>query len=604
MVLNPFTNTEPTFEPQAAPNQLYAVGVANGRIFIPSVSVSPAPPVVSTRNVYPVVYVGDLATGKQVVGGSGTVNLAEAVNKLPVSPTSPRYFLAETVDIAFLPTINIAFLVSRGADVVQRVDFSQSPPTIGSLQNNQIDVLGAGATSCQTPTGIVLAGTLNRAYVNCWVTRRMAVIDLTTQSVTAVVNSVTPTAPTAVDRGRRFFYTARGRWSGNGNATTVPTEIGSAWSSCGTCHPDGLSDNVTWIFPAGPRQANALDGSFSHSPGAGAQKQRVFNWSATMDEVHDFENNVRNVSGGLGAITNATTCAPAGPLSGEVRSIVAATGLDVVATVIGTMTLNLVNKEVQDMVATNCVSDFDDIAAYMRSIRPTRGRRFLDAASVARGAALFSGGGGCVKCHGGVGWTISNRFYTPRGADNNAPSGLSSLRGTAFVAAATPYTSLASPNTNQIALQAMSADPTVAAPIPPLEVTCALRNVGTFGVPGDTSATDTLEVRSAPFTVGTGISTRAQGMGGFNVPSLYGMQLGAPYLHHGQAATLDALFTDTRWQTHRQAGNNTFLTGATVAQDRTDIINFLLSIDNTTAEQAVPGGYAGGCNCPLGASSC
>lgn len=607
MVLSPFTNTDTTFEQRTSPNQLYAVGVANGRIFIPSVSASPAAspaaPVISSRNVYPVVYVGDLATGKQVVGGSGTVNLAEAVNKLPVGPTSPRYFLAETVDIAFLPTTNIAFLVSRGADVVQRVDFSQSPPLIGSLQNNQIDVLGAGPGSCQNPTGIALAGTLNRAYVNCWVTKRMAVINLATQSVSAVVNSVPPATPTAVDRGRRFFYTARGRWSGNGNATTPPTEIGSAWSSCGTCHPDGLSDNITWIFPAGPRQANALDGSFSHSPGSGPQKQRVFNWTATMDEVHDFENNVRNVSGGLGAITSATTCAPNGPLSGEVRSIVAATGLDVVATMIGTMTLNLVNKEVQDMVGTNCVTDFDDIDAYIRSLRPTRGRRFADAASVTRGAALFASGG-CVRCHGGVGWTISNRFYTPRGADNNAPSGLSSLRGTLFVPAATPYSALASPNNNQIALQAMSADPTVAAAIPPLEVSCALRGVGTFGIPGDTAATDALELRSAPFTVGTGTSFRAQGMGGFNVPSLYGMQAGAPYLHHGQAPTLQALFTDTQWQTHWQAGNSTFLTGANAAQDRTDLINFLLSIDGTTPEQAVPTGYAGGCNCPLGAGSC
>ncbi len=604
MALNPFTNTDSSFDPKAAPNQLYSVAVANGRIFIPSVSASAEPPVGYNRNVYPVVYVGDLTTGKQVVGGSGTVNLSEAVNKLPVVPGSPRFFLAETVDIGFLPTTNVAFLVSRGADVIQRVDFSQSPPAIGSAQNNQIDVLGSGATSCQNPTGIAVAATLNRAYVNCWVTKRMAVINLSTQRVETVVDSVPAATPTAVDRGRRFFYTARGRWSGNGNATTQPTEGGSAWSSCGTCHPDGLSDNITWIFPAGPRQANALDGSFSHSPTAGTPKQRVFNWTATMDEVHDFENNVRNVSGGIGAITSGTTCSPAGPLANEVRSIVAATGLDVVATMINGMTMNLVNKEVQDLVANNCVTDFDDIGAYMQTLRPTRGRRFLDQASVTRGAALFSGAGGCANCHGGSGWTISNRFYTPAGADNNAPSGLTSLRGTAFVGALTAYSTTASANANQISLQAMSADPSVSVAIPPLEVTCALRDVGTFGVPGDANATNALEVRSAAFAVGAGTSTRAQGMGGFNVPSLYGMQLGAPYLHHGQAPTLTDLFTNTRWQTHWQAGNSTFLTGGTAAQDRMDIINFILSIDNTTAEQAVPTGYAGGCSCPLGAGSC
>lgn len=600
LMLAPFANTDATLEPMAAPNQLYAVGIANGRIFIPTVSAAPAAPVGFNRNVYPVLYVGDLATRKQVVGGNGTLNLAEAVNKLP----APRFFLSETVDLAFLPTTNIAYVVSRGADVIQRVDFSQSPPAIGSLQNKQIDVLGAGASSCQNPNGIVIAGTLNRAYVNCWINRKLAVLDLTTQAVASVVDTLSaPGVPTAVDRGRRFFYTGRGRWSGNGNATTVPTENGAAWSSCGTCHPDGLSDNITWIFPAGPRQANALDGSFSHSPGGGAQKQRVFNWSATMDEVHDFENNVRNVSGGIGAITNGTTCSPAGPLSGELRSVVAATGLDSVVTLVGAAMVSLVNKEVQDMFANSCVKDFDDITSYIQQLRPTRGRRFADQASVTRGAALFTSAG-CVNCHGGAGWTVSNRFYTPAGGTNNAPSGVTSLRGTLFLGNIQAYSATASPNGNQFSFQDMTADPTVSVAIPPLEVSCALRQVGTFGVPGDTNRTNALELRSAAFTVGAGTSNRAQGMGGFNVPSLYGMQAGAPYLHHGQAATLDALFTDTKWQAHWQAGSTTFLTGATAAQDRTDIINFILSIDGTTTEQAVPAGYAGGCTCPLNAGSC
>ena len=74
---------------------------------------------------------------------------------------------------------------------------------------------------------------------------------------------------------------------------------------------------------------------------------------------------------------------------------------------------------------------------------------------------------------------------------------------------------------------------------------------------------------------------RAQGRGGYNVPSLYGVALGAPYLHHGQAATLTELFTEVRWQSHWQAGNPLFFTGATASQDRTD-----------------------GCQCPGGAASC
>lgn len=581
--LAPFANTDNTFEPTASPNQLYAVGISGTRIYVPSVSAAPAAPLASNKNVYPIVYVSDLGTKQQVVGGSGTVNLAEQVNALPTTPS--RFFLAEMTDIAFVPTTSIAYLVARGADVVQRVDFTASPPSIGSPQNKQIDVLGSGATACQNPTGIVVAGSLQKAFVNCWVTRRMAVLDLTSQTVAAVVDSVTPSgAQTAADRGRRFYFTGRGRWSGNGNAATEPTENGSAWSSCGTCHPDGLSDNITWIFGSGPRQSTSMDGSFSH--GAGAQKQRIFNATAIFDEVHDFDNNTRGVSGGKGAITTSTTC---GTLASEVRSALSAAGL-------GTP----VTKELQDTQANNCVKDFDDINEWVKTIKPPKGRRFLDQASVARGAALFAGGqAGCAKCHGGSGWTVSNRFYTPSAANN----GMTGLPATAF-AAPSQFSAFASPNTFQIAGQSTTADTSVAVAIPPLQLTCALRKVGTFGIPGDNAGTDALEIRNNTFANGAGTSNRAQGLGGYNPPSLYGLQVGAPYLHHGQAKTLEDLFTDTKWQTHWQAGNPNFLTGSSAAQDRVDLVNFLLSIDSSTTEQSVPAGFNGGCACPGGASSC
>lgn len=581
--LAPFANTDATFEPTTSPNQLYAVAVAGKRIFVPSVSASPAAPLGFNKNVYPVVYVADVGTKTQVVGGNGTVNLAEQINALPTAPA--RFFLAELADIALVPGSTIAYLVSRGADVVQRVDFNNSPPSIGSPQNKQIDVLGAGATSCQNPTGIVVANTLQKAFVNCWVSRRMAVLDLTSQSVATVVDSVTPSGtPTAVDRGRRFYFTGRGRWSGNGNAMMDPTENGTAWSSCGTCHPDGLSDNITWIFGSGPRQSTSMDGSFSH--GAGAQKQRIFNATAIFDEVHDFENNTRGVSGGKGAVTTSAMC---GTLTAETRSALSAAGLGAPVT-----------KVLQDTQVNNCVKDFDEIDEWVKTIKPPKGRRFADQASVTRGAALFAGAqAGCAKCHGGAGWTISNRFYTPS-AVNNGAAGLPMTMFTS-TAQVMPF---ASPNASQIAPQVMTADAFVAAAIPPLQLTCALRRVGTFGVPGNVNQTNALEIRNNTFVVGAGTSNRAQGLGGYNPPALYGLQTGAPYLHHGQAKTLVDLFTDTKWQAHWQAGNPNFLTGATAAQDRTDLINFLLSIDSTTAEQAVPAGFAGGCACPGGAGTC
>src|SRR5439155_22667488 len=109
---------------------------------------------------------------------------------------------------------------------------------------------------------------------------------------------------------------------------------------------------------------------------------------------------------------------------------------------------------------------------------------------------------------------------------------------------------------------------------------CVLRNVGTFGVPDDAATTDALEKRAN--------GARAEGRAGFNVPSLYGLALGAPYLHHGQAATLSDLFSDARWNFHTSAANANF--SLTLAQPGklADLIAFLISIDASTAEIALP----------------
>ncbi|MDX2005645.1 MAG: hypothetical protein SFU83_10245, partial [Meiothermus sp.] len=108
--------------------------------------------------------------------------------------------------------------------------------------------------------------------------------------------------------------------------------------------------------------------------------------------------------------------------------------------------------------------------------------------------------------------------------------------------------------------------------------------VGTFGVPSDAAATNALELRA-----GRPPALKAQGdQSGYNIPSLYGLQVGAPFLHHGQAKTLSELFSDTKWANHWQAGGNAVL----VFNDtqRQDLINFLWSIDATTSEEPIPSG--------------
>ena len=583
---NPFTNTEPSFEQKTSPNQLFSVAVSGSQVFVTSISSSPALPLGFDKNLYAVVYVGDLTAKTEVTGALGSANLTQLVQALPAGP---KLFLGDTVDIDFVPGTKIAYTVSRAADVIERVDYGGAAVAIGAPQAKQIDVQGAPVASdvkaCHNPNGIALASKLQKAYVNCWGSHRLAVLDLTSQNVAAVVESTAP-ATTNIDRGRHFFFTGRGRWSGNGNATTAPTANGQAWSSCGSCHPDAFSDNMTWVFAAGPRQSTSVDGSFSHGPGT--QKQRLFNWTGIIDEMHDFEANTRGVSGGLGAVTNAPATGDCTDPSKETRR-----GTDAAGALPGALGAPAV-KEIADglkgvTTGAHCLrTDWDDINEYAKTVRPPLGKRFGDAAAIARGLELFKTTARCDKCHGGSGWTVSRRGFTPSETTNTA------LATTIFPNPANPVPpefssgDVVSKNTTWIQLQQPGAegDPDNVAQRP-LQLSCVIRNVGTFGIRqanGALDATATLPLEARP-----GAPTRAQGFRGYNVPSLYGMTLGGPFLHHGQAATLEALFSTSSFGSHWKAGAPNF--DPSKETNRADLIAFIESIDATTPEIALPSGF-------------
>jgi YVTN family beta-propeller protein len=548
---------------KTSPNQFFSVAVQADRIFVTSISASPKGPPRFNGNVFPVVYVGDLESRKEDTSNAGTVNLARKIaDAIPAG--KPRNFLADLADISFFggPDSNVAYTVSRGADAVQRVVFDKTRGvSIGSQFNTTIDVgvpVSSGKPACQNPTGIVAGHQAPRAFVNCWVSRTMAVIDFSNQKFDQNVQSTDP--PTGkeltINKGRRFYFTGRGRWSKE------------AWSGCGSCHPDGLSDNITWSFGAGPRQTTDMSGSFSHGPGR--QKQRIFNWTAIFEEMHDFERNTRDVSGGLGAVTTSGC----GDLNEE-----SAVGLG--------GNLDKPVRESQNEAKPSCTKDWDEIEEFVKTIRPVRALRFADKASVARGEKLFgmpsgsANNGGCVACHGGQGWTISRLAFEPSSAEN------ARLSQTAFKAPVPPFAPTFNFNTLQLQTQPPIKDTTTGpeepAAVGPKQVSCVLRNVGTFGVPGSKDTTDALEKKAD--------GTRAQGRGGFNVPSLYGLAVGAPYFHHGQARTLEEALTDPKWEQHLRAANPNFLVAGNRDQQVKDLVAFLLSIDKDATEQTVPPGF-------------
>lgn len=550
-----------------SPNQLAAMAASGSRVYITSVSASPEGPAKFDGNVFPVVYVADLAAGAEVRDASGTANLTAKLKAAIPTPSAaaPRFFPGDLSDIAFLGNTQIAYTIGKAGDVMVRLAYS-TQLDVGSTQNKEIDLAGdAVIGQCQEPIGLVVSQELGRAYVNCWVTRRLALVDLSIQTMTQTFEASAAPAnavEASVQRGKRFFFTGRGRWS---NAEANGAKGGEGWSSCGSCHPDGLTDNITWIFGAGPRQTTSMDGSFSHGPGP--QKQRMLNWTGVNDEIHDFEANTRNVSGGLGAITTAAVATSCNQLDKETAVALSAP--------LGASNQDLANDPTQ---ATCGHKDWDDINNFVKTIAPVHSSKLGDAQSVARGRQLFLDGG-CAKCHGGSGWTVSSRPYNPAGG-GAVTFGSQAFTRPSFLQSVmynVPRTKIS----NQPVIAADDTGAAEPAEIPVLQLACALRNVGTFGVPGDTAATDALEKRA------TG-ALRAEGRAGYNVPSLYGLALGAPYLHHGQAATLNDLFSDPRWNFHTSAANANFSLTLAQSGKLNDLVSFLLSIDASTAEVTLP----------------
>jgi YVTN family beta-propeller protein len=524
-----------------APNQLASVAIAGDKFFVTAVAASPDGTPSFNQNVFPFLLVGSVANASKL----GQISLAGAIKSQVTTPT--KNFMADLVDVSMVGN-SLLYILGRGADAIQRaVLTSDSSVTLGATSPavQQIDLLGNGI-GCQNPIGVVTPNDTTdskKMYVNCWVSRTATVVALDQQkAITKIQSSDAPVGTEAtVNRGRRFYFTGRARWSKD------------VWSSCGSCHPDGLSDNITWRFPSGPRQATSMDGTFSH--GLGAQKQRVLNWSGIFDEVHDFERNTRGVSGGLGAITTGTC---GGDLSGEIQvglNPADATDKNGVKT-----TLLKPVKEIQDETPS-CVKDWDDVNEFVKTIRPPKAPRTLDAASVSRGRTVFSEGS-CQNCHGGAGWTISRRFFEPSSANNSA------LAALAFTSPG---------HTKMIEAEQTL---TVGVAIAPAQIACVLRKLDTFGalVSADTAA---LEKKQ-------GNVDAAQGQfSGYNVPSLYGLSVGAPYFHHGQAKTLSDVLGDPRWAIHLVSGNPVF---SLTPQKQSDLENFLRSIDASTAEIAPTSG--------------
>lgn len=368
----------------AFPNQLHAALLRNGRLFVPSIGAAPEPPVRFTVNVQGLVHAVDEQTLLEIPALTLNLNNQIRTEVQPAQPTLSldRLFANDVVALDGPLDGSRLYFVSRGGNYVIEA----------TLDANGVISIGApDVVRYQTgniPTGIAVDADGVRGYVYNEVGLSVSVLDLTAGTVIERdVPVATPPVPGSfahgVALGKLAFHTALGLPDdgifGKPVRDIVPLEhrgkaSDNAWSSCASCHPDGLTDNVTWIFGTGPRQTVPLDAFFSKLNPA---DQRISNWSAVMGSITDFNNNARGVQGGIGFAGNPPP-----------------------ATIF------------QHGITEGASESLDAMTLWVQTVRSPILPEAEDVAAAASGEALFQEN--CASCHGGTKWTKSQVVY-----DNN-----------------------------------------------------------------------------------------------------------------------------------------------------------------------------------------
>jgi cytochrome c peroxidase len=201
------------------------------------------------------------------------------------------------------------------------------------------------------------------------------------------VTSTSIPLDSAILNGKILFNTS--------NRTSIAKD---RWVSCATCHPDGGTDGRTWQFRDGPRNTPPLFGSGDSLPA---------HWSGDLDELQDVESTVRNIQAGTGLAPGADNCDPAcnGAALNAGRS-----------------------------------KDLDDLAAFMRILRPPPAPAATSDAFNRGRSLFFDSRTQCASCHPAPLYADKQKHDVGTGRGPNERKGTSfdtpSLRG---LADSSPY---------------------------------------------------------------------------------------------------------------------------------------------------------------------
>ena len=310
------------------PNLLAGIAIAGSRAWVPQVRAAPALPRGLTTTVFAAVSALDLNLRTEVVAAHIRLNDQDIFG----SPVNNPVAAIPAPDGATL------YVVPAGSNLVEVVDVSEPD------QPRLVRFLAVG----QNPRGLAVSPDGHQGYVMNYLSRSVTVLDLEQLVPVAEIPVTGETLEPDVWQGKVLF-----------NYAADPRLSKGSWISCASCHPDGGTDGVTWMFPDGPRQAPAL---------WYAGQTRPWHWSAALDEPHDVEETIQLIQRGLGLAPGTDPPQLGTPNAG--RS-----------------------------------ADLDALAVFLeRGIRPAIPPPPVG--DLAQGRSLFQIAG-CVQCHGGPRWTSS-----------------------------------------------------------------------------------------------------------------------------------------------------------------------------------------------------
>ena len=523
------------------PNQLLSAVIRGNRLYLPNIAAAPEPPEKFDVNVQALVSTVDTDALAEVA--AETVNLNQQIDVEPAAPppSLDRTFGNDIVAIDANQAGDTFVIVSRGANQVLRAKLDAA---------GKLDILNTAKTrvDCRIQTGNLPSGVAirqdgTRAYANNEANFSVTSINIDDGFCLTLrldIDSAEPPAPGSFEHavlvGKLAFFTALGIPDNDIFSTPIRDFVPrnfkgkmskDAWSTCGSCHPDGLADGVTWSFGTGPRQTIPLDGMFSKQS---TDDQRVLNWSAVRGSNTDFNANSRVTQGGCGFASDNFE-------PGQCFNKGAAT---------------LANPAIYDHGITHGGSDALDAQTLwiFAAVRPLHQPQADPA--IAAGRTVFSTY--CASCHGGAKWTKSEIFHRDNPAavsQNGAPTDAGVTR--------LPVTP-GGPLANEFKSFTCNA-----------ATFNYLEDVGTFDIDNP------IEIRD------NAAASTAFGTNGLQPPSLLSVNYHAPYLHRGQAQTLADVFP-----LHGLGPASGFPPANTIqtqltALERANLLAFLKSIDGTTA---------------------